>query len=128
MRQRISQHHFWDGQEAVDLWQKHGRMFFIIVSYGWLTPEHPDPHCYHLERLLGVIRKLRQCGSKYGIRDVGIVVDFCALWQPDGEPDRRTAKQQREFSEGLALFLAMYGHKHITAVKLTGMPKGTKRG
>lgn len=37
--------------QAADLWLAYGSAFLVAVSYSWLTREHPDPECWHLERL-----------------------------------------------------------------------------
>merc|ERR1719245_3003995 len=40
-RQSIPVRHLWSNSEAIKQWDRHKRRFFVVVSYGWLSIEHP---------------------------------------------------------------------------------------
>ena len=42
---------FFSGEEVLKQWQEYGARFLMIVSYSWLSREHPDPELFHLKRL-----------------------------------------------------------------------------
>ena len=50
----------------------------IAISYGWLTPEHPDPDGEQLRRFAQQIERERQC-CPGGCVDVGVSLCFTAL-------------------------------------------------
>jgi len=130
MRQSISPALFWDGPEALEMWQRHGKLFLLIVSYGWLSPSHPDPACFHLYRLARLLREFKRHVRRFGVGEVAVVVDFCSLWQSTGEDgqDGRTPTQIEQFHGGLEQFNLMYLHADITAIKLTSVPPTELRG
>lgn len=128
-RQNIPAHYFWPGPEAVDLWEKHGKCFLVILSYGWLSKSHPDPERFHIRRLARVIQELKRHVCDFGVNEVAVVVDYCSLWQSGREEglDCRTVQQQEQFQRGLAHFNLMYLHMHTTAIKLKCVPPAEQR-
>ena len=42
------------------MWQRYRSLFFLALSYCWLSREHPDPRMYHLARVARVV---------WGVRD-----------------------------------------------------------
>jgi len=122
MRQDIPVQYFWKAREALNLWQIFGRIFMVIVSYGWTAQGHPDPHCFHLRRLACIFRKYKQYYRSIGLQDVAVALDFCTLWQKEGDEDRRTPEQKVQFNDGLIGFNDMYIDQDVTALKLTGLP------
>merc|ERR1712046_279262 len=111
MRQQMPQEYFWDPKEGVSKWMALGKRFLYIVSYTWLSSDHPDPQCYHLSRLVCILKALKIHYSKYGVEEVGVALDFCSLWQKDANgamEDLRTTAQKQAFLEGLGGFNDMY--------------------
>jgi len=145
MRQHIAEHHFWNPQQAINLWRLHGSKYLLVVSYGWLSRSEPDPDRYHLERLACILRIYKQhyC-CLLGLDDVAIAMDFCSLWQNEGhqssfvdntlsrtlhgEGDNRSSEQQEQFRKGLQAFNDLYIDEHVTALKLSSVPLGVSRG
>jgi hypothetical protein len=63
-----------------------------------------------------------------GVPEIGVILDFCSLWQRgQGDEDKRTASQLRDFKNGLAEINTPYAHKEITAVKLIDVPEEVVR-
>ena len=113
----------------------------MILSYSWLSKNHPDPDLYHLKRLVPLLEKMSVLYSAQLIRakefvegpkipDFGIIVDFCSLWQNlsenEGE-DSRTEEQKTEFDAGLKTINTPYVHQETTAIKLIGTPEDELR-
>merc|ERR1740129_346535 len=89
-RASIPRSRLFSGEEAVGLWLRHGFKFLSVVSYSWLSREHPDPDGFHLSRLARIVAELK---AYHGMDEVGIIIDFCSLWQALGENDTRTDEQ-----------------------------------
>jgi len=136
-RQNIPADYIFRGEEVLDKWERYGAMFLAIISYCWLSKTHPDPECYHLRRLVRVLKEMHQCwqedAGQFGLaqtgekQECGVILDFCSLWQKHGEHETRTAFQLEQFIEGLKEINTPYGHREITAIKLTSVPLSEKR-
>ena len=140
-RSNIPAEYIYTGEEVLENWKKYGNMFLMILSYSWLSKNHPDPDLYHLKRLVPLLEKMSvlYSGKDFGkdfllpgpkIPDFGIIVDFCSLWQNlsenEGE-DSRTEEQKMEFDAGLKTINTPYGHQETTAIKLIGTPEDELR-
>lgn len=124
-RQSIPSIHMWNGEEAVKRWTTHGKCFLCVVSYSWLSKHHPDPHLFHLPRLVRVLTEYKRL---WGMQEVGVIFDYCSLWQPGpGDRDPRSEEQREQFEEALEEIVVPYAHRAITSIKLTDVPKGEKR-
>ena len=55
-RENIPAECFLVGDELMKRWQENGAKFLVIISYPWLSPEHPDPDMFHLRRLVRVFK------------------------------------------------------------------------
>lgn len=119
MRQLIPNSFVWRGDEAVDLWWKHGKCFLLVVSYPWLSRDHPDPDQVHLRKLVRILEEYKKI---WGIHEVAVILDYCSLWQRGARVDTRTAEQRDQFGFGVREMSVAYAHKAITAVRLTGVP------
>lgn len=108
-----------EGRKAAEQWYTFKSLFLVIVSYTWLSKEHPDPHMYHLPRLVGVLRLMYHPPLSMP----GVILDFCSFWQ-----GTRTEQQEADFREALKVINVPYGHPDVTALKLTGTPEGERRG
>jgi len=125
-RQEIPNPLMWIPEEAVANWRRYGKCFMIVVSYSWLTPTHPDPEQFHLKKLVRIMHEYMKLWS---IKEVGVLMDYCSLWQGGlgGIRDTRTKDQREQADQGAAEFVMAYGHKAITSVQLTAVPKGVTR-
>jgi len=131
MRQKIPEHYVWNAEEAIGQWVLYGKTFLYIVSYSWLTSNHPDPDLYHLKRLACILKKLKRHYSRFGVREIAVAIDYCSLWQRQREgtvEDFRTPEQHKQFSEGLGGFNDMYADRDVTALKISSVPVGEPRG
>ena len=52
------------------------------------------------------------------VDEIGVIIDFCSLWQKRGETDDRTVIQIEEFNDGLKEINTPYAHKEVMAVKM----------
>mmetsp|Transcript_90124 Transcript_90124/g.197397 ORF Transcript_90124/g.197397 Transcript_90124/m.197397 type:complete len:556 (+) Transcript_90124:200-1867(+) len=124
MRQLIPNSFMWRGPEAVNLWWKHGKCFLMVVSYTWLSRDHPDPNQTHLRKLVRILEEYKKV---WELHEVAVILDYCSLWQPGARMDTRTAEQKEQFDYGLRELNVAYAHKAITAVKLTEVPASEPR-
>mmetsp|Transcript_26665 Transcript_26665/g.48885 ORF Transcript_26665/g.48885 Transcript_26665/m.48885 type:complete len:540 (-) Transcript_26665:24-1643(-) len=118
-RQDIPFMFMWSGNKAVEMWVKHGKCFMCTVSYSWLSKKHPDPNRYHLKRMVRIFNEYKKL---WGMPEVGVILDYCSLWQPDGDRDYRTEEQKEQFRQSLEEINTPYGHKGVTSFTLTGVP------
>jgi len=118
-RQDIPFMFMWSGSKAVEMWVKHGKCFMCSVSYCWLSKKHPDPNRYHLKRMVRIFNEYKKL---WGMNEVGVILDYCSLWQPDGDRDYRTEEQKEQFRQSLEEINTPYGHKGVTSFTLTGVP------
>ena len=118
-RENIAPECFVQQDELIDMWQKHGAKFLVIVSYPWLTKSHPDPNKFHLKRLARVLQELK---AYHKMDELGVILDFCALWQKHAEDETRTHFQVQQFKAGLQEINTPYGHQEITSVKMIKVP------
>merc|ERR1719199_1844290 len=56
---------FFSGEEVLKNWQKYGARFLMIVSYSWLSREHPDPELFHLKRLCKMLEFWSSLQTRY---------------------------------------------------------------
>mmetsp|Transcript_38882 Transcript_38882/g.60572 ORF Transcript_38882/g.60572 Transcript_38882/m.60572 type:complete len:775 (+) Transcript_38882:2-2326(+) len=98
----------------------HRQMEIVVVSYCWLTTEHPDPRGEHLQLLGSAIDKYLQSEK----HDLGIFIDWCCLYQAP-----RTSEEQLAFDRSLGKINAWYAHQHTRKWMLTKTPDSstTKR-
>lgn len=109
----------YEGEEAAQKWYRYQHGWLIVVSYCWLSKEHPDPKMFYLPYLKNVIEAMK---SMYGMDQVGIIWDYTSFYQ---EP--RTEDQLKSFKECLNLINVPYGHHGVLAVKFVTVPTDEKR-
>lgn len=124
MRQLIPNSFIWRGDEAMDLWWKNGKCFLVIVSYPWLSRDHPDPDQFHLKKLVRIIEEYKKI---WNMHEVAVILDYCSLWQRSARGDTRTAEQKEQFYYGMLELNIPFVHKAVTSIKLTEVPKGEVR-
>ena len=98
--------------QPVDLW------------YAWLSKEHPDPELFHLVRLVRVLKEMKAFTK---MDEIGVIIDFCSLWQKHGETDSRSEIQFKEFKDGLKEINTPYAHKEVMALKMMAVPDSVPR-
>jgi hypothetical protein len=118
-RQDISSMFMWPGNVAVQQWAEHGKCFLCNVSYCWLSKQHPDPEQYHLKKLTKIFSEFKKL---WDMQDFGVILDFCSLWQPDGEKDNRSEEQLNAYQKSLEEVNTSFGHRSVTTFILTGVP------
>eukprot|EP00929_Paragymnodinium_shiwhaense_P079674 TRINITY_DN41534_c0_g1_i3.p1 TRINITY_DN41534_c0_g1~~TRINITY_DN41534_c0_g1_i3.p1 ORF type:complete len:673 (-),score=118.60 TRINITY_DN41534_c0_g1_i3:1479-3497(-) len=128
-RRSIPASNFYTGSEIMERWTRYGLNFLIVVSYTWLTDQHPDPDAYHLERLVGILhllnrRLLAACGEEGDTPDrhkggVGVVLDYCCLPRRGGRDAKSSSSQ---YQQGLEQMRTLFSHPKVTAVKLVTTP------
>jgi hypothetical protein len=148
-RKSIPTDRVYTGEEAAALWKQHGNCFLVVISYSWLSIEHPDPDMFHLRRLVPFLRNLRdEFRTATGCRqDLGIIIDYCSLYQnmsaavPEEHQDyhvasmpsnkwsheSRTSTEKQSFKKGIISMNTAYAHQDITAIKLTETPENETR-
>lgn len=87
-------------------------MGIIVVSYGWLSRDHPDPQGFHLATVQKYLA-LHLNQKRYA----GVFWDYCSLPQ---EP--RQEADQVQFRRAIQGINLLYGARMTTVVKLTQMP------
>ena len=60
----------------------------IFISHYWRTKEHPDPEGETLELIITALEQRWPDFERKGVSDVGIVIDYCALWQSPRSPEQ----------------------------------------
>mmetsp|Transcript_27164 Transcript_27164/g.78038 ORF Transcript_27164/g.78038 Transcript_27164/m.78038 type:complete len:579 (-) Transcript_27164:130-1866(-) len=124
MRQLIPNTFMWRGDEAVRLWWKHGKCFLCNVSYAWLSKEHPDPKQLHLSRF---VRILEEYKKMWNMQEVGVILDYCSLFQRTARGDTRAPEQKEQFELGFREINSAYSHKAVTSIKLMDVPASEPR-
>lgn len=118
-----------------------------VLSYRWITKDHPDPECFHLRIVAEVtearIQQVSSTGRRIGLWkdvfepigmseadvDIAMFWDFGSLFQIDRvkHVDDRTEAQKQLFkgalSKGGALNV-LYGHLHTSVWMQSELPKG----
>eukprot|EP00386_Alphamonas_edax_P002799 GDKI01008538.1.p1 GENE.GDKI01008538.1~~GDKI01008538.1.p1 ORF type:complete len:596 (-),score=140.14 GDKI01008538.1:90-1877(-) len=96
----------WDGK------MKH-RASVIVVSYPWLAKDHPDPNCWHLERVCAFIRHLKTNFPQ----EMYVFWDYMSLYQKP-----RTSEQDIKFREALMGMDIWYAHETTNILALPILP------
>mmetsp|Transcript_130699 Transcript_130699/g.279489 ORF Transcript_130699/g.279489 Transcript_130699/m.279489 type:complete len:529 (-) Transcript_130699:33-1619(-) len=124
-RQQISLTGIWDPQQALDLWKRYGKCFLCIVSYPWLSKEHPDPNLFHLRKLVRIFNEYKRL---WGMTEVAVILDYCSLWQRGASTqDLRTKEQKELFTQGIREINTAFGHKAVTTFTLREVPADEPR-
>lgn len=133
-RANIPAEWFVAGADAKRRWQKYGAAFLVIISYSWLAKHHPDPECFHLKRLVRTLAEIKVFlqqetipGRAGKLDEIGVIMDFCSLWQRHGDTETRSDAQIQQFKEGLKEINTPYAHSEVLAIKLMSVPPSVKR-
>lgn len=104
---------------AASLYQREAGL--VVLSYPWLTKQHPDPSGHYMRVLRQyLVKHVRQfVTSDDG--DIGVFWDFAAFPQP--APDgTRTQEEKASLREGMATINFLYGSPDTQVVMLKQMP------
>ena len=111
-----------------------------VISYPWLSKEHPDPKMHWLRLIAGFCRCFRdfwgdeeklKCGTSHGIKSrwstkkLLLWMDYTSMPQRgQGEKDRRNEKELKLFKRCLTETVnLMYTHQMVQVWMLTDVPK-----
>ncbi|CAK0893250.1 unnamed protein product [Prorocentrum cordatum] len=116
----------------------------IALSYGWITPDHPDPECFHLQRVQQVLGHFMRVGVEgsgqasmkhvvgedrdkaYKDKEVVIFWDWPCLYQ-DKPKGSRTEVQTQAFKRALNSVNLWYAHACTQVWMLTETPDNVER-
>ena len=93
---------------------EYGALPVIALSHFWRTKEHPDPDGETLELVIESLERQWEEFQSKGVTDLGIIVDWCALWQTP-----RTPEQDVAFKAGLKGINQWYAHRGTTVWLVT---------
>ena len=93
----------------------HGALPVITLSHFWRTKEHPDPDGETAGLVIDALNQRWHDFEKKGVTDVGVIIDWCALWQAP----RETPEKQLAFSAGLKGINQWYAHIGTTVWLIT---------
>lgn len=88
-------------------------------SYVWLSSEHPDPDCWHLNRIAEVLRQAAQAKQR-----VGNDTDMAVFWDWPSIPQKpRTPAEDQWFKLALGGMQLIYGNDLFWVLKMKHMPQ-----
>jgi len=104
----------------------------IVVSYPWLTPEHPDPQGHSLRLLSKVLASYvdqPSCGTSAhastkwscGEQRWAVFIDFLSMHQKQ-QQKRRIPSEDQLFKFGLSKVNWLYSHQYTRVFRLTKVP------
>ena len=93
---------------------EYGALPVIALSHFWRTKEHPDPDGETLELIVASLEERWEEFEKRKVSDVGIIIDWCALYQAP-----RTPQQEVSFKAGLKAINQWYAHQGTTVWLVT---------
>jgi hypothetical protein len=108
-RQDLPEEAFFSHAEAADLFMRQDRSVGVL-SYGWLTALHCDPHGRHFDRVAHFLR-LSHVGQSFE----ALFWDFGSLMQKD-KNGKRTDHDSRIFSRALQVMAGLYASARGTSV------------
>lgn len=103
---------------------------FVVLSYSWLTKQHPDPEGFHFRKIRHYLDSHREriVASTMSLKHehfhkTGMFWDFASLPQkgPDG---KRTPEEKEIFKRGLGAMAHLYGSKNTTVLLQKAQPEG----
>eukprot|EP00820_Chromera_velia_P007931 Cvel_20127.t1-p1 / transcript=Cvel_20127.t1 / gene=Cvel_20127 / organism=Chromera_velia_CCMP2878 / gene_product=Ankyrin repeat domain-containing protein 29, putative / transcript_product=Ankyrin repeat domain-containing protein 29, putative / location=Cvel_scaffold1784:32614-34731(-) / protein_length=706 / sequence_SO=supercontig / SO=protein_coding / is_pseudo=false len=93
-----------------------GGFTVVCLSFGWLSPAHPDPHQFHLRLLVEDLNKQWWAQGENGNR-VFVFWDFMSLFQKP-----RSEEEDRLFHSALSQLDLLYSSTHTRVFRSTGVP------
>lgn len=115
-RQDLPEEAFLSLTKAATFFQQHKKI--VMVSYGWLTKEHPDPLSFYLPYVQAFLRK--HC-LRTG--HCGVFWDYCALPQLGPNQSEEDDEEDEHFRKcGLRVMHRLYGSRKTMVLQLTQLP------
>lgn len=101
----------------------------VVLSYPWLSEQHPDPTGFHFAFFRQYLAKHMGYfgGSDSAHDDFGVFWDFAALPQ-HGQSSRRTPEERDLHRRGLGVMHFFYGSTETLVVQLKNLPESTGTG
>lgn len=118
----------------------------VALSYGWITPGHPDPNCFTLDRLAPFLKKYiayRNANDYYvepviengkttspgktfkeaekTVR-VAVFIDFCSLYQQKSKEIPREEPKQTLFVNAMKIINVWYAHQCTHTWAMSTLP------
>lgn len=87
----------------------------VALSYCWITPEHPDPEGWHIERVRAFLHQNPK------INAMGLFMDFVSLPQKDSD-GLRSEDDKQKFEKGLSAMSKVYASPRITVLQHKKLP------
>jgi len=113
--QKMPEEAFLSGKEAARLF-KSGQRQVLVLSYGWLSPEEPDPWGMRLASILRFLKNESSAGRD--IEACGLFMDHVCLPQEPRDPE-----EEKKFQLGLARMASLYASiTGTTVLQLTEVP------
>jgi len=111
----------------------------VVLSYAWLTPEHPDPKADTLRRLAPLLEVMLKHTRRHEVmfRFVGVFWDWASLHQHAGGRlqrqgtalvRRRSEHEDSLFRQALNSLALLYAHPFTYVVKMTTLPEDYPAG
>jgi hypothetical protein len=103
----------------------------VVLSYGWLSANHPDPLGWHMQTVRRYLLKhvnwnfgnnSVRCQQEVCGHDIGFFWDFASL--PQNGPDGTKSQEDKlVFEVGLSVINLLYGLKRTIVIQLKAMPE-----
>lgn len=91
----------------------------VVLSYPWLTKDHPDPFAFHARKVRGYLKKhIALCEMAATNNDCMTFWDFASLPQMP-----RTERESNLFKQGIKAINLLYGHRYTVVIQSTKMPE-----
>merc|ERR1719210_494572 len=94
-----------------------------MVSYPWLTQQHPDPTGFHFQTIRQYLTK-HVAALSTDAEEFGVFWDFASLPQRSSDGSK-TEEERRAFSRGLEVMHMLYSSAETMVIQLTAMPEAT---
>jgi len=110
---------FLSGAQAAKLWMDNLRI--AVLSYGWLTKQHPDPNGHHMRRVRKCLQRLREW-QPWASNVEGVFWDFAALPQNGIDGSEKTDEEEVVLKAGLGAINVLYASLRTFVLQLTAVP------
>lgn len=120
--QRIRENRAQVDLDPSDHWEKR-TMPIVVISYCWLTAQHPDPDGIQLKLIVALLEeqfvRCRGCPGYGGVyEDMGIFWDWCSLFQKDAA-GQRTKAEWDCFNRAIRTMGLWYAHPMTVVYLIT---------
>jgi len=90
----------------------------IVISYAWITKEHPDPEAFTLSIVAPLLQHFTRAYGR-----AAIFWDFCCMWQPPF----RSASESAGFAASLPSMKFLYAHQQTWVWLCKALPASVPR-